>query len=252
MADLNAFRFRPGHSLLHRLDPRAKLLLLVGLSIACALAGPPGLLLLSGALVLLWVHLRLPFWSMLRDLRVLFVLLLFVFVARALATPGDILARWGGLEVTLQGVQDGGVVCWRLMAVVVLGLLFTASTKPSLVRAGVERLLAPIPLVPHQQAGTMIGLLVRFIPVVLALARETGEAQRARGVERRRNPLSRLHKLCIPLLRRVFLGADELALAMEARCWGGVRTGPDLSMSHRDWLALAGGGLLIPLLVLAG
>ena len=144
------------------------------------------------------------------------------------------------------------MVCWRLLAVVALGLLFTASTKPSLVRAGVERLLAPIPLIPHQQVGTMIGLLVRFVPVVLALARETGEAQRARGVERRRNPLTRLLKLCIPLLRRVFLGADELALAMEGRCWGGERTGPALVMSGRDWLALAGGGLFIPLLLLAG
>ena len=84
----------------------------------------------------------------------------------------------------------------------------------------------------------MMGLIARFVPVVLNQAKETVEAQRARCAENRRNPLSRLIRLGIPLIRRTFAQADSMAVAMEARCFVENRTDPELFAKRLDWLAL--------------
>jgi len=79
---------------------------------------------------------------------------------------------------------------------------------------------------------------MRFIPVILNQAKETAEAQRARGVENRKNPVYRLTKLGIPLIRRTFENADRLIVAMESRCYSENRTDPELMSTPRDWVAL--------------
>jgi energy-coupling factor transporter transmembrane protein EcfT len=84
----------------------------------------------------------------------------------------------------------------------------------------------------------MMGLIVRFIPVILNQAKETAEAQRARCLENRKNPLYRLVRLGIPLIRGTFEQADRLIVAMEARCYTENRTDPALSASRKDWIAL--------------
>ena len=90
----------------------------------------------------------------------------------------------------------------------------------------------------------MLGLVVRFLPVILFQASEIADAQRARGIERRKNPLIRLMKFTVPLFRRVFLSADELTAAMQARCYSEQRTLPDLAFAWRDGMAV-GTGMLI-------
>jgi energy-coupling factor transporter transmembrane protein EcfT len=84
----------------------------------------------------------------------------------------------------------------------------------------------------------MMGLIARFIPVILNQAKETVEAQRARCVEYRRNPLYRLVRLGVPLIRRTFEQADRLIVAMEARCYSENRTDPALCANRIDWIAL--------------
>ena len=95
----------------------------------------------------------------------------------------------------------------------------------------------------------MLGLVVRFLPVILFQAGEIADAQRARGIERRKNPLIRLMRFTIPLFRRVFLSADELTAAMQARCYSEHRTLPDLVFTYWDGLAV-GAGMLISLTAL--
>ena len=84
----------------------------------------------------------------------------------------------------------------------------------------------------------MMSLILRFVPVIFDQAKETNDAQRARGVENRKNPIYRMRKLAIPLIRSTFERADKLAVAMEARCYSENRTDPALSSSRRDWIAL--------------
>ena len=79
---------------------------------------------------------------------------------------------------------------------------------------------------------------MRFIPVILHQVRETVEAQKARCVEKRKNPMDRLKKIGLPLLRRTFQTADDLAVAMEARCYSENRTDPEFTANLRDWVVL--------------
>ena len=83
-----------------------------------------------------------------------------------------------------------------------------------------------------------MGLIVRFIPVILNQAKETAEAQRSRCVENRKNTLYRLVRLGIPLIRRTFEQADRLIVAMAARCYSENRTEPALCATRKDWVAL--------------
>lgn len=175
------------------------------------------------------------------------IFLFCVVVTRTLTTPGDPLISDGvafasvlaeHLTMSRQGLVEGWLLALRLLLVALLGLLLTLTTRPSRLRAAVEWFLTPVPLIPHRDVATMIGLLVRFIPVVLNQAAEVGEALRARAIDNRRNPWRRATYLAMPLVRRTFVTADRLAMAMEARCYGNERTTPSFQLTTRDWWAL--------------
>jgi energy-coupling factor transporter transmembrane protein EcfT len=118
-----------------------------------------------------------------------------------------------------------------------MGLSFVSTTRPSEIKAAVQWFLDPFPFIPAKRIATMMSLIMRFMPVFLGQAKETADAQRARGVENRKNPLYRLKKLLIPLMRRTFTTADKLAVAMEARCYSENRTDPGLSCGIKDWIS---------------
>jgi energy-coupling factor transporter transmembrane protein EcfT len=166
------------------------------------------------------------------------VLLACVLLTRTLTTPGDPLIESSWLPATRQGVFIGLLFAGRLLVIALFALLMTFTTRPSHIRSAVEWSLRPIPGIPHRQVATMIGLLVRFIPVILTQSGELDLALRARGIDNRRNPLRRITFLGMPLLRRTFVTADRLASAMEARCYGLHGTPHQWQMTTRDWSAL--------------
>jgi energy-coupling factor transporter transmembrane protein EcfT len=102
---------------------------------------------------------------------------------------------------------------------------------------------------PAERIAAMLGLIVRFIPLIFEEVSRTIDAQRARAVENRRNPVYRMVKFGLPLLRRIFETSDRLVLAMEARCYTEDRTGPELSAGREDWIVLAACSLLLALLL---
>jgi len=238
MAELSAFNFRPGSSVLHGLDVRFKLIFLVLISVTSLKSYTVSLSVLTLVLVASLLHAQLSLKSILRAFRYVFVLLGFIFFARALFTPGSAVIEFKAVSITREGIYDGALICWRLVIVVLTGLAFVLSTRPSEIKAAVEWLLNPFPFIPSKRIATMMSLVVRFIPVIFDQARETADAQRARGVDNRKNPVYRLRKLGIPLMRRTFERADKLAVAMEARCYSENRTDPGLCARLRDWAAL--------------
>ena len=238
MAELTAFNFRPGASFLHELDVRFKLVFLALISLASLKAALLALCVLTFVLICVIIDIRLPIKVILKELRYFLILLLFVFIARALTTPGSPLIQFKAVSVTREGVHGGIIVCWRLLINIMMGLSFVSTTRPSEIKAAVQWFLNPFPFIPAKRIATMMSLIIRFMPVILDQAKETADAQRARGVENRKNPLYRLKKLLIPLMRRTFVSADKLAIAMEARCYSENRTDPGLSCGIRDWIAL--------------
>ena len=238
MAELTVFGFRQGTSLLHRLDVRFKLLFLVLISLSSLSARVAGLFLLTLILLVALVHVRVPLGSILKDFRYVSILLMFIFVTRALSTSGSTLFEFKIISVTREGIHAGALVCWRLVIVIAAGLAFVLTTRPSEIKGAVAWMLRPFPFVPGKRIATMMSLIVRFMPVIFQEAKETLDAQRARGVENRKNPVYRVVKFGVPLLRRTFERADKLALAMEARCYSKNRTDPPLAAGKKDWIAL--------------
>jgi biotin transport system permease protein len=238
MTELTAFSYRPGTTLLHRMDVRFKILFLILISLSSLKTTPPDLLVLTLVLSALMLDARFPVRRVIKEIRYFIVLLLMVFAARCLTTPGFSLVQLKFLSITREGIYSGAIVCWRLTVVVMIGLLFVLSTRPSEIKAAVEWFLTPFPFLKGKRVATMMSLIIRFMPMILYQAKETADAQRARGVENRRNPLYRLNKFTMPLIRGVFEKADNLAVAMEARCYTEKRTDPRLFSAPRDWIAL--------------
>lgn len=194
--------------------------------------------LLSCLLTMLIVNSRLPLKSGLRGMRFFFILLLLVMGARMVITPGDPIIEIKFFSITRQGTLSGVLICWRLTIIVLLGFAFVFSTRSFEIKAAVQWFLKPFAFIPGKRIATMMGLTTRFIPVILNQANETAAAQRARCVENRKNPVYRLIRLGIPLIRRTFERADRLAIAMEARCYSENRTDPELCAARTDWIAL--------------
>lgn len=243
MAELTVFSFQPGTSLVHKLDVRFKILFLILISLTSLHGGFAGLGMLSCLLTTLIFHLRLPLKSALKELRFFLLLLLLIMVARMLTTPGTPLIEINSYAITRPGLIIGALICWRLVIIAFSGYLFVFTTRPSEIKAAVQWFFKPLGFIPGKRIATMMGLIARFVPVILNQAKETVEAQRARCVENRRNPLDRLIRIGIPLVRRTFAQADEMAVAMEARCYVENRTDPELTAKRIDWLAL--GAMLI-------
>jgi len=247
MGELTAIGFVPGCSTLHRIDARTKQALLMGLSVMSLW----GHLIFLTLLTIITLHgLRsagVRLWRLIREIRYFLVLLGLVFALRALNFTD--INGWLP-AVTADSAASALIVCWRLLLVVCMGLLLMATTRSAEIRASLVWFLRPIPALDEKMAATMVGLVVRLIPVILLQAGEIGDAQRARCIERCKNPLTRIMRFTIPLFRRVFLGADELAMAMQARCYSEHRSLPDLSFTWRDGLVLGSAMLLFPTLFL--
>lgn len=239
MGELSAFSFLPGQSSLHRLDARIKLLGLMLISLLSLGAGGLSLSVLSAIVIILAADCRLPLARLSVELRYFFFLLLLVFIARSLSTPGETVWQWRFINISGEGLLSGLLVCWRLVIVIIGGLLLVHSTRISGITGAVRWFLRPAPLVNETRVALMMGLVVRFIPGLLLRARETADAQRARCVENRKNPIYRLRVLVIPWLKNIFLEADELVQAMQARGYSGQSTQPEFSLHRGDWVALA-------------
>jgi energy-coupling factor transporter transmembrane protein EcfT len=238
MAELTSFSYHPGTSVLHKLDVRFKILFLILISFSSLGGGFIGLGLLSALLTALIFLSRPPLKSGFKEFRFFLILLLLILMARMLTTPGTPLIEIKTIAITRSGILSGLLICWRLFIIAMFGFLFIFSTPSGQIKAAVEWFLKPFGFIPAKHIATMIGLIVRFIPVILNQAKETAEAQRARCLENRKNPLYRITRLSIPLIRRTFEQADRLIVAMEARCYSEKRSDPTLTVKRIDWIAL--------------
>lgn len=238
MAELTSFSYIAGDSILHRIDARFKILFIILLSLVSLNEYFRGLGLLTIILLGVIFYARLPLASGFKELRYFLILLLLIFVTRLLSTDGTPVINLKYFTISMQGITNGILVCWRLALIVILGLAFISTTPPSAIKAAVQWFLKPVPFIPEKKVAVMMGLILRFVPVILDQARETAEAQKARAVENRKNPVYRLTKFSFPLIRRTFERADDLVAAMEARAFTEHRTDPELTADKRDWVAL--------------
>ncbi|HLN61758.1 MAG TPA: energy-coupling factor transporter transmembrane component T [Symbiobacteriaceae bacterium] len=247
--NLTIGQYFPGDSLIHRLDPRTKILAVVFLSVAIFLPHAwPGYVLTTvfclGAVALAQV----PIKFILRGLKPIFIFLAITVVFNAFLTPGEALVHVGRFTVTREGLVLSLVAAIRLVLLVVTASLLTLTTSPIRLTDGMERLLRPLaPLgVPAHELALMMTIALRFIPTLTEEADRIMRAQAARGADfhsgNLMNRVKGLIPVMVPLFVASFRRADELATAMEAR---GYRGGEgrtkmrELDFGGRDWVALA-------------
>ncbi len=250
MARVTVFSYKPGTTLLHRLDPRFKLLFMVMLSLGSLNTSFRGLFVASVLVCASLVAAQVNFTACFKELKIFPFFLFFIFIARALSTPGEAIFEFYGVSPTYQGILIGLQLCWRLLLIVLVSLGLIISTTTSEIKSGIECFFAKVPLAPEKRISTMLSLMVRFIPIILNQVQETLDAQKARCVELRKNPITRLVKLTIPVMRRIFHNGDQLSIAMTSRCYTEDRTSPVLVSSNLDWICLTAISFLVILMQL--
>lgn len=238
MARVTVFSYKKGNSLLHQLDPRFKLLYMIMLSMGTISSGFLGLAVTTIVILTMLLAAKINILAVPGELKIIPFFFFFILLSRSLTTPGEAIFSISFFTPTVEGLLLGLHFCWRLSLVILISLAFIASTTSNQIKAAVEFYFAMIPGVPEKRISTMLSLLIRFIPLIMNQVQDTIDAQNARCIELRKNPLYRLTKLTVPLMRRIFLTGDQLAIAMISRCYTEDRTGSLLTTSRLDWLSL--------------
>jgi len=226
-------QYLPVDSPVHKMDPRAKLLAtaLTGITVLVATSWL-GMLTVTFWIMLVLAAARIKvalYWQIYKPL---WLLLLISFVLQILFTPGEPLFILGRLSLSETGLAAGGRMLWQMTGLLLVAAVLTFSTTPIQLSTALERLLLPLTKlrVPVRELAMAINLALRFVPTLFDEARLLISAQRSRGADFTRGGIRQrtrgLIPFLIPLLTNIFRRADELAVAMEIRCY---RTGAERS-----------------------
>ena len=253
LKDITLGQFFPGDSLLHRLDPRTKIVLLFFFLAAIFIFDSPlayaALTAFTAALIAVS---RVPPLLMLKALKPLSWIIAFTFVIHLVSTPGDAFFHVWLFALTWQGASKGFFFALRLALLILLSALLTYTTSPLALTDALETLMQPAKRVgvPAHEIAMMMTIALRFVPTLIEEADKIMKAQQARGADLTKGSVIERVKGFVPVLVPLFISAfrraDDLALAMEARCYrGGVgRTQMKaLRISSIDYVAYAFGAL---------
>ena len=227
--DITIGQYYPTDSPIHRLDPRAKILSTFAYIIALfVIEKYIGYVLIAGFVYGLTKVSKIPLKFILKGLRAIFFIIIFTVVLNVFMTPGETeLYRIGWLKVTLEGLELALKMVSRLVLLIIGSSLLTLTTSPIELTDGIEALLKPFSKigVPAHEIAMMMSISLRFIPILLEETDKIMKAQMARGADFESGGIIKRAKALIPILVPLFISAfrraDELAMAMEARCYRG-------------------------------
>ncbi len=246
--DITIGQYVPGESIIHRLDPRTKLIAIIPYIVALFTVDSwQGYLLMTVVSLSVVLLSRLPVIYVLRGLKPIVIVIAITFPLHLFFTQGELLFKLGPLTASREGLIKGIFISLRLIYLVLITSLLTLTTSPIRLTDGLENLLSPAKRVglPAHELAMMMTIALRFIPTFLEETEKIMKAQKARGADFETGSIIRRGKNLVPLLVPLFIGAfrraDDLALAMEARCYrGGVNRTKmiQLRFAPRDGLAL--------------
>ena len=256
LKDITLGQFFPGNSFIHRLDPRTKLIMLVVYIIALFTAkGWIGYGVMLAFLLGCIAVSHIPPKSIVKGMKPMVVILLFTAVLNVFMTGGDtVWVRLWVLEITKEGVIRAVFMTGRILMLVTGTFLLTYTTSPIALTDGLEALLSPLKRLglPVHELAMMMSIALRFIPTLIEETDKIMSAQKARGADFESGSLIQRAKALLPILIPLFAGAfrraDDLATAMECRCYHGGegRTKMKLLRYTRwDFESFAVGGLLL-------
>ncbi len=259
LKDITIGQYYPTGSLLHRLDPRTKIIatfaIIAGLFI--------GINFISYGLVTLFIFAcifisKIPVRFLVKGLKPLRIIILITFLINIFMTSGEVIYSFGRFNITREGLYLGTFMAIRLALLVIGTSLLTLTTSPITLTDGIESLLKPFKKigVPAHELAMMMTIALRFIPTLLEETDKIMKAQMARGADFESGNIINRAKGLVPLLVPLFISAfrraDELAMAMEARCYRGGENRTrmkQLNMTGVDFISLSIVGILLILLI---
>ena len=256
LKDITLGQYFPGQSVIHRLDPRTKLTMLVVYIVALFLA--EGWVSYGLVFVFLAVVIRLstiPLKSILRGMKPLVMILIFTGVLNLFFTQdGEVLVKFWVLTVTSGGLSRALMMMARILMLISGTFLLTYTTSPIALTDGLEALMNPLKKVgvPVHELSMMMCIALRFIPTLIEETDKIMSAQKARGADFESGSLTDRAKALIPILVPLFISAfrraDELATALECRCYQGGEGRTKMKQLHyhrEDFLSYCAGAVLL-------
>lgn len=254
LSDITLGQFFPGNSFIHRLDPRSKILMTIVYIVAIFVINNfTGYLILGVFLALIVFCTKVPVKFMLKGLKpVMFFIVLTGFFNLFLTANGRVYWQWSFLTVTDVGIKNAVFMVLRLFFLIMGTSVLTLTTSPIMLTDGIERLLSPFGKIglPHHEIAMMMSIALRFIPTLTEETDKIIKAQTARGADFESGNLIKRIKTMIPILIPLFVSAfrraDELATAMECRCYRGGKGRSRLnvlkmtSVDFWGWIFIAG------------
>ena len=245
--DITIGQYYPADSILHRLDPRVKfvgtMVYIVSLFIFSSWVGYAAAALFLVAMILVS---KVPFKFMVKGLKPVMMLLLITMFFNLIFTPGEVICSFWILKITKEGIRMSLKMGVRLVFLIIGASIMTLTTTPNQLTDGLERLMRPLNRihVPVHEIAMMMSIALRFIPILLEETDKIMKAQMARGADFESGGLIQKVKNMVPLLVPLFVSAfrraNDLAMAMEARCYhgGDGRTQmKPLVYARRDYVA---------------
>jgi len=247
LRDITVGQYLPLSSPVHRMDPRFKLiasmLYIVSLFFINSFIG---YIVVLAFLALTIAVSKIPYKYLLRGLKPVLMIIIFAFGINVFLTPGTELFRFGIIKITHEGVRQAFFMASRLILLIIGTSMLTLTTSPIELTDGLERLLNPFKKLglPAHELAMMMTIALRFIPTLLEETDKIMKAQMARGADFESGNLIKRAKSLIPLLVPLFISAfrraDELAMAMEARCYRGGENRTRMKVLEFTYLDIIG------------
>lgn len=255
LKDVTLGQFFPGTSIVHRLDPRCKLLMTVvyiaALFTAENYVSYAAMLVVTGVCIALS---RIPLKVILRGLKPLWIIIALTAVLNMFFTPGRELVSFWKITITYEGLVRAVFMVLRITMLIAGTFLLTYTTSPIALTDAMEILFGPLKKlkVPVHEMSMMMSMALRFIPTLIEETDKIMSAQKARGADFESGNIFQRAKALVPILVPLFISAfrraDELATAMECRCYQGGEGRTKLKVLHyarRDYLTLFLGAALV-------
>lgn len=249
MGEMTLGQYYPSNSILHRLDPRVKFIGTIVYIVSLFLVNSwIGYLFAGCVLAVLIILSKVPFRLIFKSMKPIFFLLIVTMLFNIFLTPGEVLAQFWIFRITREGLLMAARMGVRLVFLVMGSSLMTLTTTPNSLTDGMEKLFSFLTVihVPVHEISMMMSIALRFIPILMEETDKIKKAQIARGADFDSGGLITRLKSMVPLLVPLFVSAfrraNDLAMAMEARCYhGGVgRTQmKPLRYKRRDFAAYA-------------
>ena len=231
MKEVSFGQYYPVDSFVHRMDPRLKIVFLIGFIVAIFVANSfYGLIACTGVLILIIAFSRVPFVKILKAVRGVLFLVIFTAVINILFHGGEhVYWKWKIFTVTREGIIFSAYLILRLVLLVVCSSMLTYTTTPVSLTDGIESLLTPLTWVhfPVHALALIMSIALRFIPILMEETERIKNAQKARGADFESGGLIKRIRAFIPILVPLLISAlrkaEELGDAMDARCYGGKK-----------------------------